>query len=218
MREPNRNSVIRAINECAGDVESFINRYASGRNPKAHYLRHEGKLYPLKAIWAAAHNPSIHTRNFKTDVAIRGLSNLGFEVISDDKINNIQEMHNYDDKLDELLSANFIEGERILREVMLFKRNRELVRRAINKHGTTCVVCGFNFGDAYGDLGVDYIEVHHISPLCESDGIDFNNNVDDVTVLCANCHRMIHHKRPALTLEELRNALTSSYRRRRRVL
>lgn len=34
--------------------------------------------------------------------------------------------------------------------------------RAIEIHGTTCVVCGFNFEEVYGEHRKDFIEVHHV--------------------------------------------------------
>src|SRR5215211_6170307 len=51
----------RAIGE-----DLFLARYASGRRPKANYLVYEGRYYPVKAVWAAAHKPPIHTRTFRT--------------------------------------------------------------------------------------------------------------------------------------------------------
>jgi len=65
----------RAIGEAL-----FLERYASGRRPKAHYLVYEGRHYPVKAVWAAAHNPPIHTRTFRTAEALAGLAGLGFLV------------------------------------------------------------------------------------------------------------------------------------------
>ncbi len=35
----------------------------------------------------------------------------------------------------------------------------------IRHHGTVCKGCGFDFEKTYGDLGKDFIHVHHITPL-----------------------------------------------------
>jgi hypothetical protein len=82
MTAPNKTSVLERLDECRriGEQE-FLNQYASGRAPRAHYLIHEGKRYPLKAVWAASHQPPIHTRDFKTGVAQRGLKRLGFDIL-----------------------------------------------------------------------------------------------------------------------------------------
>src|SRR6266404_7386515 len=76
---PTQTSVLESLEECRrlGD-EAFLEKYASGHQPLGHYLIHEHKRYPLKAVWAAAHRPTIHTRNFKTGAARRGLAALGF--------------------------------------------------------------------------------------------------------------------------------------------
>src|SRR6266702_2439762 len=70
---PTQTSVLESLEEChrLGD-EAFHEKYASGHQPLGHYLIHEDKRYPMKAVWAAAHRPTIHTRDFKTGAARRG--------------------------------------------------------------------------------------------------------------------------------------------------
>lgn len=61
-----------------------------------------------------------------------------------------------------------------------------------SRNGYKCQVCGFDFEDAYGDLGKNFIEVHHLVPLSK---IKTKHKVDpkkDLIPLCANCHAMIH--------------------------
>ena len=53
-----------------------------------------------------------------------------------------------------------------------------------------CEVCGFDFGRVYGERGDGYIEVHHSRPLHVSGETD--TALDDLALLCANCHRMCH--------------------------
>ncbi len=64
-----------------------------------------------------------------------------------------------------------------------------------------CEVCWFDFARHYGDLGQDYIEVHHILPLHASGPV--MTRLEDLALLCSNCHRMIHRARPWLTPKEL---------------
>jgi predicted HNH restriction endonuclease len=55
--------------------------------------------------------------------------------------------------------------------------------------------CLFRYSDRYGDIGEDFIEVHHLNPLSERSRTAEDRrltSLDQVTVLCANCHRMIH--------------------------
>ena len=65
--------------------------------------------------------------------------------------------------------------------------------------------CGFNFGEFYGDIGREFIEVHHLVPL-SSAGQRETNPETDLIVLCANCHRIVHRQGSVcLTLEELKS-------------
>jgi hypothetical protein len=69
---PTQTSVLESLEECRslGD-EAFLAKYASGHQPLGHYLIHEDRRYPMKAVWAAAHRPTIQTRDFKTGAARR---------------------------------------------------------------------------------------------------------------------------------------------------
>jgi hypothetical protein len=51
--------------------------------------------------------------------------------------------------------------------------------------------CGFDFEAVYGELGAGFAEVHHLRPLAQMDG-PVETTLDDLAVVCANCHRMIH--------------------------
>ena len=57
---PTQTSVLESLEECRrlGD-EAFLEKYASGHQP---LVIHEDKRYPMKAVSAAAHRPTIHTR------------------------------------------------------------------------------------------------------------------------------------------------------------
>jgi len=73
-----------------------------------------------------------------------------------------------------------------------FERNPKLIREAKKFHRYTCMACGFNYEEKYGEIGEDYIEAHHLIPFAELDENTDLSPKNDVVVLCANCHRMIH--------------------------
>lgn len=101
----------------------------------------------------------------------------------------------------------YAEGERQVREASYFKRNSKLVKDAKAKYGFTCQICEFDFGAVYGDeLGAGFIECHHKNPLAEKDET-YHSTLDDVCVVCSNCHRMLHRTKPALFPEELKARL-----------
>lgn len=93
-----------------------------------------------------------------------------------------------------------------------YERNPINRARAIEIHGTSCKACGFNFENAYGELGKDFIEVHHVMPLhLTGEEIEINPKTDLVPV-CSNCHRIIHRKKNnILTIEELKKILKMNY-------
>lgn len=63
-----------------------------------------------------------------------------------------------------------------------------------------CEACTFTFEDKYGELGKNYCEVHHRKPLAA--GHTRQTNLNDLAILCSNCHRMIHRTDPMLSVEE----------------
>lgn len=113
------------------------------------------------------------------------------------------------DSIYEENNESFIEGSKKERLVSIYERNPSLRAKAIEIHGFTCQVCGFNFEKSYGKHGENYIEVHHIKPLStliKEKEIDPKN---DIAVLCSNCHRMVHRdKNNVLSLVDLRNLLS----------
>jgi predicted HNH restriction endonuclease len=89
-------------------------------------------------------------------------------------------------------AASFREGSIQEIVVELKKRDPELRRQAIAKYGQRCYCCNFSFDESYGQWGSGYIEVHHKIPLSQST-TERAVSVEDVAVVCANCHRVLHH-------------------------
>lgn len=65
--------------------------------------------------------------------------------------------------------------------------------RAKIEGGYKCEVCGFSFSEHYGNLGQDFIELHHL-PMYKNMKHNSKRNLTekDFAILCSNCHRMIH--------------------------
>lgn len=97
------------------------------------------------------------------------------------------------------------EDLRKLREHKRVERNRKLAHRAKLVHGYTCKACGFDFQIKYGSIGREFIEAHHLTPLSELKGQRLTLDPQtDFTVLCSNCHRMIHRTSLVHSVEEFR--------------
>ena len=100
------------------------------------------------------------------------------------------------------------EGRKKEYYVSTYERKPKNRKKAIEIHGTTCMICGFDFERVYGEAGRNFIEVHHIKPLYEvGEEIEINPETDLVCI-CANCHRIIHRRRDKVySIEEVKAML-----------
>lgn len=106
---------------------------------------------------------------------------------------------------------NHNEGKRLQFYTTKYERNQANRTAAIKIHGTKCMACGFNFEATYGELGENFIEVHHIKPLSSIDQEVEVNPETDLICLCSNCHRMIHRRKDGiLTLDALKSIICSN--------
>lgn len=94
-----------------------------------------------------------------------------------------------------------MEGAHRLRQHYARERSRTLIQKkkeafAIAHSGRVyCEVCGFDFGERYPKLlGEGFIEVHHLDPLFTKFASK-KTTLDDLLLVCSNCHRMIHRTR-----------------------
>lgn len=69
-----------------------------------------------------------------------------------------------------------------------------------------CDVCNFSFSDTYGELGAGFIEAHHTVPVSELKG-KRKTTIDEIALVCSNCHTMIHRSNRLLSIEELQNII-----------
>lgn len=110
---------------------------------------------------------------------------------------------------------SFPEGRR--KQIMHYarERNSELIRKAkereMTQHGAlTCACCGFNFALRYGKVGEGFIEAHHTVPVSELHPNGGETRLEDIALVCANRHRMLHRRRPWLKIDELTKLLSHS--------
>ncbi|MEU6564369.1 HNH endonuclease [Nocardia nova] len=111
---------------------------------------------------------------------------------------------------DELAAA--VEGKAIRRMVRVYERNPKLRRSKIaqsrkQRGNIACEACEFDFEVSYPGVGDGYVQVHHAVPLHTTGAVQ--TTLDDLVLLCANCHQMIHQPAKWLTIEELRAILGS---------
>ena len=88
--------------------------------------------------------------------------------------------------------------------VNAYERNPVARQQCIKHYGTSCYVCGLNFGLVFGDLGEGFIHIHHLRQLSEISEEYEVDPVADLRPVCPNCHAMIHRRSPPLSIEEIK--------------
>lgn len=84
------------------------------------------------------------------------------------------------------------------------ERNPIARQKCIEHFGCKCFVCGLEFLKRYGELGRDYIHIHHrVDISTRPDEYDVDPK-KDLVPLCPNCHAMAHQQRPSILVEKLR--------------
>jgi 5-methylcytosine-specific restriction protein A len=69
-----------------------------------------------------------------------------------------------------------------------------------------CEVCSFDFNKTYGELGKGFIECHHKKPLSSIES-EVITSIEDLALVCSNCHRMLHREIDTLSIEELKKRI-----------
>lgn len=98
---------------------------------------------------------------------------------------------------DSTVSFSITEGNRQLKSHYRRERSRKLISLKKEQYKKLngllrCEICGLSFVAIYPkSLGEDFIEVHHKIPLSQIENI-VRTTLDDLLLVCANCHRMIH--------------------------
>lgn len=90
-------------------------------------------------------------------------------------------------------------------KVNVYERNEETRDKCLECHGYNCSICGFDFYTIYGEVGKNFIHVHHIIPLYKINKEYKIDPINDLIPICPNCHAMIHRRKPELSVDELKN-------------
>ena len=104
------------------------------------------------------------------------------------------------------------EGNILTRMHVYRERDRTFARkvrehyRRLGNGKLICEVCGLDPTSIYGQSGDRSIEGHHTVPIKELQP-DSETTVDEMAMVCANCHRVIHSKKPCLSIDEVRQLI-----------
>lgn len=106
--------------------------------------------------------------------------------------------------------TEFLEGTVISKMVNYYERNSLARQRCIEHFGFECRACHMNMEKKYGEIGKNFIHVHHITPLSEINKEYEVDPINDLIPLCPNCHSMIHKKNPPYTVKELKQIILNN--------
>jgi len=87
------------------------------------------------------------------------------------------------------------------RDIRIIKSKKEQTLNLTGK--LACEACIFEFEGYYGNIGKGFIECHHKTPLA-SFKVASKTTLNDLALVCSNCHRMLHRRIDTLTIEDLR--------------
>jgi len=105
-----------------------------------------------------------------------------------------------------LLAA--MEGRHYLAERGFRQRNRLLIEAKKKQSDGKCSVCGFDFKERYRGIEKDQLVAHHVKPIGQRRRAS-KTTLDQINLLCPNCHAAVHSEDPPLSADQLRKMLIS---------
>jgi predicted restriction endonuclease len=201
--------IVKAMRE----IDNQTPLYPKWREGRVYELRYKGKVYPPKYLVSIgnkyANGKELHgfkggrqTNNFLT---ARGFTEI-WNKDTGKRVHTTAE--------DEDFATEYPEGRQLYVRHRKLERNAKVAKAAKNKRlkqtgDLRCDVCGFSFKKRYGPLGAGFIEAHHTVPISQFKGQKITR-VEDIALVCSNCHRMLHKGNPLLSIAALRKLLKSS--------
>ena len=120
-------------------------------------------------------------------------------------LENKPEITVFPDEVDE--NEKYVEGKTRLVLVNSYERNQVARQKCIEHYGAFCQVCTFDFRNVYGELGKNFIHVHHVVEIATI-GTEYSvDPIKDLIPVCPNCHSMLHKKKPAYSIKELKDII-----------
>ena len=112
---------------------------------------------------------------------------------------------------DENAESKYPEGKEVYKTHRSLERDSSIGKKAkelrLDKVGELrCDVCKFSFSDTYGEIGAGYIEAHHIIPVSKMKGRR-TTKLNEIALVCSNCHRMLHTGGTLLSINELKEII-----------
>ncbi|MEI7884757.1 MAG: HNH endonuclease [Clostridia bacterium] len=106
-------------------------------------------------------------------------------------------------------AGKYTEGSKKQIVVNAYERNPKARQACIEIYGTSCIICGFDFGEVYGEDFAGKIHVHHIKPLAEVNDEYEVDPENDLVPVCPNCHMILHSKKDIYTIDDVKSFINN---------
>lgn len=101
-----------------------------------------------------------------------------------------------------------LEGKTRKVNINIYERNPVARQQCIDHYGCKCIICDFDFEKKYGNIGQSFIHVHHLIEISTIGSQYSIDPIQDLRPVCPNCHAMIHRRKPAYSIDEIKEYLT----------
>ena len=203
-REINKNSAVDYIYNYGNLIEGKIFTRTMNVISTKYYLDQILKTKGIFALKKALQSLSLHIDYYE------GVTK-GKVVKRKQLLNEYLNRYNllFDEYFGEEADKNekLVEGATKTIKINIYERNGLARKRCIEYHGAQCKVCEFDFEEVYGIIGRSFIHIHHLLELSQ---IGKEYEVDykiDLVPVCPNCHAIIHKRKPAFRIEELKELI-----------
>jgi predicted HNH restriction endonuclease len=97
---------------------------------------------------------------------------------------------------EKVCKEEFTEGNEISSHYDRRERDPKARLMCIEHFGCKCAICGFDFAKVYGEVGRNFIEVHHIILMSSTSAEHAVDPLNDLIPVCSNCYSILHRRSP----------------------
>lgn len=166
-------------------------------------IRGENYIHQILLSKMVTHKDKEHINHFFENLPVIGAA----EIVSNERID-------VDDGNEGIIypeetspAGKYLEGTARRVAINSYERNPKAKKDCVAVYRAICSVCAFNFEDSYGEIGKDFIHVHHLQPISTVGTNYVVDPVADLRPVCPNCHAMIHKRIPPFAIDELKRML-----------
>lgn len=114
------------------------------------------------------------------------------------------------EEYDEDIHTPLTEGALKKISVNAYERSQKAREICLKTHGYSCAVCEVELQCIYGVIGKNCIHIHHLVEISSIGKEYVIDPIKDMVPVCPNCHYIIHRRKPAFTIDEVRAMLKTN--------